>query len=207
MKYSVLLLLALSLVSCSDDETTGPWNLKNGQEVDLMIGHDYGSVSDEIVLLPQNKVANISLYGFADREPGYNYRVKARMVIEKNPPQDGSAYHFEFVDVVSKEKYEGNDSFEIALIQSPGFSGPVITLVKQDDRYFFVSDKLRLRYESDEVEEQLEEIWQNASYIRDTWQSSGIQSEIKWKAIRATVTHDPANFGKAYLVHHIEFTE
>jgi len=30
---------------------------------------------------------------------------------------------------------------------------------------------------------------------------------FKWKSIKASVTHDPANFGKSYIVSGVEFVE
>jgi len=55
------------------------------------------------------------------------------------------------------------------------------------------------------VKDQLEEIWQNVLEIRENWEANHQSGRPKWKSIRATVTHDPGNFGKAYLVQRIEF--
>jgi hypothetical protein len=207
MKHLSLLFIAFALAACSKEEVYGPWKLKNGQEVELLVDHRYGSIGDQLLLLPEKEPAQLSLFGFTDREPGYNYLVKARMVVEKEPPQDGSAYHLEFMKVISKEKYKGNEPFEIRLIQSYIPGGPTIILGKQDGSYYFVPDKIALTYSGEEVKEQLEEIWQNANYLRENWQKPGIQEELKWRSITATVTHDTENFGKAYRVQHIEFTD
>lgn len=204
MKYLILFVVVL-LAGCSKEEGYGPRNLKNGQEVELLVDHRYRSLDESLLLLPEKQPAEISLYSFLDREPGYNYRVKARMVVEKNPPQDGSAYHLEFLKVLSKEKYDGNESFNVALIQALVPSGPAIILRKQDGHYYFVSEKIELTYQDENIGNQLEEIWQHAKYIGENWKKPGIQEELKWRSIVATVVHDPEKFGKAYRVQAIEF--
>lgn len=73
--------------------------------------------------------------------------------------------------------------------------------------YDFIPEKIALTYASQSVHDKLEEIASHVDYLRENWQKPGIQSEMKWTAIKATVTHDPENFGKAYLVSDIEFTE
>jgi hypothetical protein len=64
---------------------------------------------------------------------------------------------------------------------------------------------LELTYASQTVKDQLEKIWQNALEIRNNWKLNHQSGRAKWKFIKATVTHDPANFGKAYLVQRIDF--
>src|SRR5690606_11246219 len=160
-----------------------------------------------LLILPQNEPAGLSLFGFDQREPGYTYRVKAKLNIAENPPQDGPDRWFDFSEVISKEKYEGNEPFEIRLIVSYVPGGPTISLGKQDNDYYFIPEKLQLTYTNEEVKNQLEEIWQNAVEIRENWEENKQQNDPKWKSIRATVTHDPENFGKAYLVQKVQFTE
>lgn len=92
MKHLCLLFAVLFFATCSKDERYSPWNLKNGQEVEVQVSHRYGAMDDQLMLLPQGQPAQMSLYSFADREPGYNYQVKARMVVPKVPPADGPAY-------------------------------------------------------------------------------------------------------------------
>jgi len=204
MKHIYLLFAALILAACSKEDTYGPWNLKNGQEVELSVSHRYGAINDELLLLPENKPAEMSLFYFTDREPGYTYHVKAKMVAEKDPPQDGPAYHLEYIETMGKEKYEGNESFELELIQSYVPGGSTIMLGKREGLYYFVPDKLALTYNDAEIGNQLEEIWQHCEEIQQNYKDK-IYTEPKWRSIRTTVNHDPDNFGKAYLVSHIEF--
>jgi hypothetical protein len=205
MKYLYLPILVLFFSACSKEELYGPFKLKNGQEVELLVDHRYAAINDRLLILPQNQLAEMSLQGFPERKPGYTYRVKARLHVEKGLIQDGPDRWFELLDVISEDKYQGNEPFDIALIQSFVPGGPVIALQKKDGQYQYIQDKLELTYTSEAVRDQLEEIWKNAEEIRESWQKNKQPSYPNWKSIRATVTHDPAKFGKAYLVQHIEF--
>lgn len=208
MKQISLLFAVLIVAACSKDELYGPWKLKNGQVVEVLVNHQYGGANgNQLLLLPQAEPADMSLYSFSEREAGYNYRVKARMVVPEIPMQDGPAYHLEFMEVVSKEKYEGNEAFEILLIQSYVPGGPTIALGKKDGQYHFIPDKITLTYTDAEVGEQLEEIWQHSEELRENWEADQTPPVIKWKGITAIVTHDPENFGKSYLVSRVEFVE
>lgn len=110
------------------------------------------------------------------------------------------------MEIISKEKYEGNELFEIAIIQAIVPGGPVIMLLKEEDGYFFGSN-IQLTYQDEAIGSQLEEIWQHREEIREAYTTDGSYNEPEWKSIRATVTHDPEYFGKAYLVSHIELEE
>jgi hypothetical protein len=208
MKCFYLLLAVLILAACSKEKVYGPLKLKNGQEVEVLVSHRYGSIDDQILVLPQNASPQMPLSGFTDREPGYNYRVKAKMVAAQGPPmQDGGpADNLQFISVISKEKYDGNTPFKLALIQSYVPGGPVIMLRKQDGQYHFIPEKITLTYADDEVRKQLEEIWQYNEALQEDYLNGGTLV-MKWRTITATATHDPEKFGKAYLVSHIEFTE
>lgn len=207
MKYLYLLFAVLSHAACSKEEVYGPWNLKNGQEVEVLVSHRYGALNDQLQLLPRNEPGNLHLFGFNEREPGYNYRIKAKMVAPEVPAMDGPAYHLEFISVVDREKYDGNDSFDIGLIQTVQPGGPVIMLRKLDDMYYFIPEKISLTYVDEEVRGRLEELWEYNKELLEKYQTEGIETGIAWKTITATVTHDPENFGKSYLVSHIEFND
>ena len=206
MKYIYLFIAAIFLFACSKDETFGPYNLKNGQEVELSVDHRYGAINDPLIILPQNKPADLSLSGFSERKPGYIYKVKAKVHVDKNPPQDGSDKWFEFIKIIKEEKYSGSEPFEIQLIKSYVPGGPVISLGKTTDRYTYIADKIILTYANQTVKDQLEEIYQHSLDIRQSWGTATPINIPKWKGIKATVIHDPSNFGQAYLVQHIEFT-
>lgn len=205
MKYIYFIFATLILTACSKEQSYGPWNLKNGQEVEVLVSHRYGAINDALLLLPQNKPAEMSLFYFTDREPGYSYRVKAKMIAEKVPPQDGPSYHLEYIETLSKEKYEGSESFEVELIQSYIPGGPVIVLRKEEGKYLFQSN-IQLTYNKVETGNQLEDIWQHSEEIEQNAKDK-ITTEPKWRSVRASVSHDPNNFGRAYMVSHIEFRD
>ncbi|SHE63943.1 hypothetical protein [Pedobacter caeni] len=207
MKYLYLLCFVILLSSCKKEQAYGPFNLRNGQEVELSVDHRYGAINDQLLILPQNKYAEASLHGFDNRKPGYMYRVKARFHKEKVPLQDAADRWFDFIRVISEEKYQGNESFDIQLIHHYIPGGQSVMLSKENEKYVYIKDKLQLTYSSPEVKTKLEEIWQNVVEMRENWANGKPSAGPKWKFITATVTHDPANFGKAYLVQKIEFTK
>lgn len=208
MKYIYLLLTVFIISACSKDDI-GPMGLKHGQEVEVIVDHRYRAIDDRPLLLPNRKPSDYSLRGFDKREPGYIYTVKAKVHIDSNAPpiQDGSYYWLDFMEVISKEKYEGNEPFEIDIIQRPIPGGAFIVVRKEEDQYWLGS-KIQLTYQDEEIESQLEEIWQHQEEIRQAYMAEDSPNiDVKWLFIKATVTHDPENFGKAYLVSHIEFIE
>ncbi|WP_293788730.1 hypothetical protein [uncultured Pedobacter sp.] len=203
MKNLLLLLCtALTFASCKKSERYGPLNLKNGQEVELMVSHRYGADNDLLLKLPGNLDAGASLWGFDQREPGYTYRVKAKFNRDEVPLQDGPEYYFVFEKTLSKEQYKGNESFTVQLITSYVPGGPVIRLSKTGSDYYMIPDKLKLTYANSTIQNELEEIWLNAQEIRANAPKG---KSPKWKAIKATVVHDPQQFGKAYQVQQIQF--
>lgn len=207
MRQVYLFFAVLILIACSKDDTYGPFNLKNGQEVELFVSHRYGAVGDGPLLMPHNASPQLSLSAFDEREPGYDYYVKAKMIAYKGPlMQDGGPMsHLRFIEIISKEKYDGNETFELELIQSYIPGGPMIMLIKEKGNYFF-KENIQLTYTDLEVGRQLEEIWENREEIRQNTIDK-IATEPKWRSIRATVSHDPDNFGRAYLINSLKFTE
>jgi hypothetical protein len=204
MKRLFILFIAFAFVSCKKEKVYGPLNLKDGQEVELLVDHRYGSDQDQLLKFPENVATGASLTEFNEREPGYTYRVKARFKVYDPVLQDGPSYSFVFEKVISKVQYKGNEPFVVQLITSYIPGGPVIRLGKTGNEYYFVPDKLQLTFADSTVQNELEEIWLNAQEVRANWQKG---QRPKWKAIKATVTHDPQKFGKAYLVKQIQFVD
>lgn len=207
MKLTHIVLLALIISSCSA-ENIGPMGFEHGQEVEVFLDHHYGSVNDQPLLLPDRAKSEYSIHGFDEREPGYSYIVRATVHIDNNNPpiQDTAPYWLNFSEVISKEKHQSNESFEIELVQSYVPSGPVIMLQKYEDQFYFISEKISLTFTTEEVGVQLENIWRHNQEIRRAYENQK-HLDLKWVAIKATVNHDPENFGKSYLVSHIDFTE
>jgi len=203
MKNLLLLLVTVfTFASCKKSERYGPLNLKNGEEVELLVSHRYGADNDQLVKLPGNVDAGASLWGFEEREPGYTYRVKARFNRDEVPAQDGPEYYFVFEKILSKEQYKGNEPFTVQLITNYVVGGPSIRLSKTGSDYYMIPNRLQLTYANSTIQNELEEIWINVQEIRA---NSPKGQGPKWKAIKATVTHDPQKFGKAYLVQQIQF--
>lgn len=207
MKYLYLFFAFFMLTSCSKEDL-GPMGLKHGQEVEVTVDHRYGAIDERHWLLPNKERLEYNIHGFDEREPGYIYKVKARVNLDRSDPpiQDGASDWLSFIEIISKEKYEGSEPFEIGLIQSYIPGGPVIMLVKEAESYFFLPN-IQLTFHDEAIGDQLEEIWQHNKEIHEAYTIDGNYKEPKWQSIRATVTHDPDNFGKAYLVSHIELTE
>jgi hypothetical protein len=206
MKYLYVLLSVVFLSACKKDEVYGPYKLKNGQEVELLVSHRYAAINDPLMILPQNEPVALSIHGFEQRKPGYVYRVKAKFNVEANPPQDASDRWFNLTEVISEEKYQGNETFDIALIKSYIPGGPFISMRKIEGKYVYIQDKLELTYANETVKNQLEEISSFLEEAYKNWEKSKEMTEPKWKSIKATVTHDPDKFGTAYLVQHMEFS-
>jgi len=202
MKNLFILFIAFAFVSCKKEPVYGPLKLKNGQEVELIVDHRYGADQEKLLKFPENIPAEAYLEGFDTREPGYTYHIKARFKRDEVPVEDGPEYSFVFEKVISKVQYKGNESFGIQLITSYIPGGPVIRLGKTGSEYSFIPDKIQLSFANSTIQNQLEEIWLNAQEIRANQQN---YQEPKWKAVKATVTHDPQKFGKAYLVQQIQF--
>ena len=203
MKNLIVLFVALSLLSCKKEPVYGPLNLKDGQEVELLVDHHYAADRDPLVKLPENINAGSSLSGFLERQAGYSYHVIATFRVNDPGLQDAPAYYYEFKKVISAEKYNGNESFTVQLIIAPVPGGPYIRLNKQGNDYYLIPDKLQLTYADTAVQTQLEEIWQNVQAIR----ANPTSTRPNWSRIKATVTHDPNKFGKAYLVQQLEFVK
>ena len=204
MKNLLILLIVFTFVSCKKSERYGPLNLKNGQEVELLVSPRYAADNDPLLKLPGNVDAGASLSGFDQREPGYTYRVKATFKYDQNPPQDAPSYYYVFEKIISKEQYKGSESFTVQLITNYAVGGPNIRLSKTGNDYYMIPDKLQLTYANSTVQNELEEIWLNVQEIRANWQKG---QRPKWKAIKATVVHDPQKFGRAYLAQQIQFID
>jgi hypothetical protein len=204
MKKIILIVAVFCLAACKKENVYGPAHLRNGQEVELLVDHRYAADQDALLILPERVDAGASLVGFPQREPGYSYRIKARFSHDDNPPADGSSDAFEFISVISRDKYQGTEPFTVPLIVSYVPGGPFIRIGKIGNDYYLIQDNIQLTYTDPTVAAQLEEIWQQASYIRANWQ---IVNKPKWTAIKATVIHDPQKFGKAYLVQRLEFKQ
>lgn len=142
MKYMYVFVFLIIFSACSKEEGYGRFNLKDGQEVELSVGHRYGAIGDEPLLLPQNESPHLPLSAFDMREAGYQYKVKARLVAYHGPPimDGGSGHSLQFLEVISKKKYEGNETFDLSLVRSIVPGPEFIALRKDGDKYIYFID-------------------------------------------------------------------
>lgn len=190
MRYLSLLFIALLALGCSKDKFN-PDNPKNGQIVELFVDHYSAYGSSTLFVLPKNEASSLNLRGFDQRNLGYTYKVKARFVIEKQPPMDGADRWFDFIEVISKERYTNTAPFEISLKFHDLF-GTALALGKENNDFKYMG--YTLKPENEAAKKQLEDI-----YLLKT----KFQQDIEYSRlndVKAVVTHDPANWEKGYLV-------
>lgn len=213
MRNVFILFLVLSFVACSKDEFN-PLKPKNGQNVELFLDH-YWDVNDQrAFLLPQKQPSSMSLRDLREvdeREPGYTYKVKAKVVVSKDEIQDGPNSWFELVEIVSKEKYTDDEPFEIGLIGHDLF-GSYLSVKEEEGQILY--GNLLLNPTNVEVKQQLEAYIRQNEQLRDEFIESKdenkyreYQEYLRKLALRAVVTHDSENLGKGYIVHSIKPNE
>src|SRR5687768_3409905 len=118
MKHIYLLFAILILAACSKDRFD-PSNPKNGQKVELLLDHYIDARDQRVLLLPRKESSHMSVSGFEERELGYTYKVKAKVYVSPEVVMDdGASSWFEFLEVISKEKYTVDQPFEINLVHS-----------------------------------------------------------------------------------------
>ena len=117
IKLNLFLCLAISipfLTSCSkrddgDSQITVEMTIypETGYNVYFMSENVYGeflmfseSDNQEKRLLTSGQ----SIYDNIEYEKGYEYKIEARKIFLKNPPQDGASIEFEFIKSLSKKK-------------------------------------------------------------------------------------------------------
>ena len=211
MRNLLILFIALVIITaCSKDEFN-PLNPKDGQKVELFLDH-YRDVNDlRTFLLPEKTPASLSLREFDEREPGYTYKVAAKVVVPKVPMQDGPDRWFELIEVLNKERYVGDESFEIGLIGHDLF-GNYLAIRKVDGQLKY--GKLVLYPINEEVKLKLEGYVQDIELLREELIES--KDEGKYReykeymrklVLKAVVSHDPENLGKGYLVHSLRLNE
>lgn len=190
MRYLSLLFIALLALGCSKDKLD-PDHMKDGQIVELFVDHYSAYGSRTIFVMPKNEASSLNLAGFDQRELGYTYKVKARVVVPKTPVMDGPDRYFSFIEVLSKERYTNNAPFEISLKFHDLF-GSALAFGKENNVFNYMG--YTLNPENDDVRKQLEDIY----LLKDKFRQDIDYSRLN--DVKAVVTHDPANWGKGYLV-------
>lgn len=190
MRYLPILIVVLLSLGCSKESI----NPKNGQVVELFVDHYEETGNQRISLLPKNEKITTYLEGFDGRELGYTYKVRAKAYYPKVPPQDGPDNWFIFDKVLSRDMYNSAETFTISLKYN-GLFGSNIAFAFRNQ--VFEYGNYTLRAESDVVKKQLEDV---------LLLNSKLQTDYQYAAkvvINATVTHDPNNRSKGYLVKNV----
>lgn len=122
MKHLYLFLaITLVFIACSKDEFD-PLKPENGQVVELFLDH-YNTVSVSRVFLTTDRKTPLYTYvdKFPERELGYTYVIKAKVVVAPKDLMDAPSYWFDYIETIRQEKYEGQDTFTLPLF---GFIAP-----------------------------------------------------------------------------------
>lgn len=205
MRKLIILFIAISLAACSKDEFN-PSNPRSGQKADLFLDH-YSDVRDRrVFLLPDRSPSPLSLGGFEERQPGYTYKVRAQ--VYKSPQvvmDDGVNSWFEYVEVISKEKYTGTEPFEIGLVYPWGFESGGGLAVSKEGELFKYGGGGNLRPANAAIAQQLESFIVREKDIVNSEDYREYREYLRTLALRAVVSHDPENWGNGYLVHEIKF--
>lgn len=204
MKKIYLILAAFVLNSCSKEDV-GPMGFYHGQKIEVFLDHKYLAKGDEPLLWPSKRKLEYPLYGFMEREPGYYYVIDAEVNLNKgNPPMyDASSYWVDFKSIKSKNKYTGQEPFQIELIQAMVPGGPRIYLYKKGDKYYFIND-IELTYKDNSTKDKFEEFLKHQAEMDEIAKTTNRTTQrFKWQYITLTVTHDENNFGKGFKVSEI----
>jgi hypothetical protein len=193
MKHIYLFLsLTLLFTACSKDDFD-PSKPKNGQEVELFVDH-YIAGGDQRLFRSDNRNENLGTYveNFDEREIGYTYLIKAKVVVPENILWDGPAYWFEYIKTIRKDKYLGSDPFALPLFGS-WLPNPFFCLTKEAGKFSYYSG-YDLTPANDTVQADLEKAFVKGQEILT---SAGP------RVLSIFVKHDPANYTKGYIVYRV----
>ncbi|ASZ12051.1 hypothetical protein KTO58_14525 [Chitinophaga pendula] len=191
--YAYLLLLTIIFFTACSKNKIDPDNLRNGQEVELRLDHYTTGIRAGVYLnmpgrenIPQSYIEN-----FEEREAGYTYVVKAKVVRPSQPLMDGPGYWFVYLRTVRKDKYTDPATFQLPLLEM-GLMDAIFSLRKEGDKFYY--GKYLLAPADAAVATGLQTAFDKRPSPADP---------THWKDLlnaRLRVVHDPANFGKGYKV-------
>lgn len=217
MRNVLILFAVLTFITACSKNEFNPLKPKHGQKAELFLDH-YRDVNDQRVFLwPEGGRSPLSLREFDERESGYVYKVKAKVVVSEYEIADDSNSWFELVDVISKEKYTGEETFEIGLVGGT-FFGSYLSIKEEEGQLLY--GNLVLNPINEEVKQQLkgyiqknEQIYAEMIEAKEEDKKTASQKYDEYQtylrklALKAIVSHDPENWGKGYLVHGLKFNE
>lgn len=196
MKHLYLFIsAALLLIACSrDDDKFDPSKPKNGQVVELFIDHYTTGWGPRIFLnTNREELLNSDIHNLPERQLGYSYVIRAKVLAPSNPPMDGYAYTFDYITTIRKDKYEGQDTLALPMFYSAIYSIPVL-LRKEAGQYYYADYPVRA-----------------ADAAAGTALDSAIRRAPQLllqsgpRSITLYAKHDPENFGNGYVVYRVAF--
>lgn len=194
MKHFYLFLsFTLLFIGCSKDDFD-PLKPKDGQIVELFLDH-YTTAGDQRISVNAKKDGSLYTYlnNFDEREKGYVYVVKAKVVVTPSGWADYPAYTFDYIKTLTKEKYQGTDTFALPLIGWVG-DGDAFFLRKDAASYTYMDYQLTPADAT--VQADLDKAIEKGLQIMNT---PGPRA-----ALRVYVQHDPANYTKGYIVYRVQ---
>ena len=193
--FYFLFSIALLFMACSKDKFD-PSDPKNGQEVELFLDH-YTTGTSIGIFLDADKKQPFYTYvdNFSEREMGYTYIIKAKVVRPKEAPQDGHSYWFDYEKTIRRDKYQGLDTFALPLF---GAGGPFsyFCLRKEADQYSYNGAPLTA-FDA-QVKADLETALEQGPPLLNTASTARTTMTLR-------VQHDPNNYSKGYLVYKVTF--
>jgi len=194
MKHFYLFLsLAFLFVACSKDDFN-PSKPKDGQVVELFLDH-YTTAGDQRISINAKRDESLHTYlkNFDEREKGYVYIVKAKVVVTPSGWADYPSYTFDYIKTLAREKYQGTDTFALPLFGWIG-DGDAFFLRKDAAGYSYLDYQLKPADAS--VQADLGKAVEKGLQMINT---AGPRTPLK-----VYVQHDPANYAKGYIVYHVQ---
>ncbi|RAJ79035.1 hypothetical protein CLV59_10695 [Chitinophaga dinghuensis] len=189
--FYLLLALTLLFVACRKEnfDANSP---KDGQVISLFVDH-YITGGDGHYFLNTDRNVKLNTYvqNF-ERELGYTYVIKAKVVRPNQPPQDGPSYWFEYQATLNKEKYVGKDTLTLPVF---GFVAPsdAVFLRKVNGTLLYLSTKLIPA--NDNVKATLDSIYNAAPQILDKQPRPNFALKVQYAP----------NDYSSYIVHSVKY--
>jgi len=195
MKHFYLLLFAaFSFAACSKDEFN-PSKPKDGQEVEIFLDH-YTTAGDERIFQNVNRDQSLYTYlkNFDEREIGYTYVIKAKVVVTPPSWQDYPSYTLDYIKTLAKEKYQGTDTFVLPLFGWLSEGSNAFFLRQEAGKYTYLNYQLTPADAT--VQADLDKALEIGPPMTTT---AG-----PWMSLKLNVKHDPANYSKGYIVYKVD---
>jgi len=194
MKHFYLLLSAAFLFAACSKDKFDPSKPKDGQEVEVFLDHYTTAGDPRIFHTDRDHSLYTYLHKFDEREIGYTYVIKARVVVSPPSWQDSPSYTLDYIKTLAKEKYQGKDTFALPLFGWTGGGSDAFFLRKDAGKYSYLG--FQLTPADATVQQDLD-----TALVKGPPMTT---SAGPWTAFKVFVQHDPANYTKGYIVHRVQ---